>query len=419
MLSVWSSGEVVVLWLHRRLWAALLGAGFCIATGAAGAQVSAPGADVVARGAYLARAGDCVSCHTASGGAAFAGGYRLDTPFGYLLSPNITPDVATGIGRWSADDFYRSLHQGVNQRGQDMYPAMPFDFYTRLTREDSDAIFAYLRTLAPVDHRVVVNHLRFPFNQRWSMMAWRELYFTAGTYRPDPTKPASWNRGAYLVEGLGHCSACHSPRNALGGIERDKAYAGATVDGWFALNLTSELHTGLGSWTAAQIATYLKTGAAPGKTTALGPMDLVVKNSTSHMSDADLAAMAEYLKDLPANSTLRQGKPAPDPNRAAGAALYLDHCAGCHQAGGRGIPGVFPPLAGNGVVVAPDPANILKVVLNGVPPQGRYIPMPGFAQQLDDQQIADMANYVRTSWGNAANPNTTGAMVAALRAAAR
>jgi mono/diheme cytochrome c family protein len=238
-------------------------------------------------------------------------------------------------------------------------------------------------------------------------------------YRPDPTKPASWNRGAYLVEGLGHCSACHSPRNALGGIERDKAYTGATVDGWFALNLTSELHTGLGSWTAAQIATYLKTGAAPGKTTALGPMDLVVKNSTSHMSDADLAAMAEYLKDLPANSTLRQGKPAPDPNRAAGAALYLDHCAGCHQAGGRGIPGVFPPLAGNGVVVAPDPANILKVVLNGVPPQGRYIPMPGFAQQLDDQQIADMANYVRTSWGNAANPNTTGAMVAALRAAAR
>ncbi|HYN62147.1 MAG TPA: c-type cytochrome [Rubrivivax sp.] len=371
--------------------------------------------DAVARGAYLARAGDCVSCHTAAGGPPYAGGYKLDTPFGYLLSPNITPDAATGIGRWTADDFYRAMHQGVNRHGQDMFPVMPFDFYTRVTREDSDALFSYLRSLPPENHAVLVNHLRFPFNQRWSMMVWRELYFSPGTYKPDPAQSAAWNRGAYLVEGLGHCSACHSPRNALGGIEKDKAYTGATVDGWFALNLSSELHTGLGSWTAEQIATYLKTGAAPGKSTSLGPMALVVKNSTSQMSDADLAAMATYLKDIPANSTLRSGKPAPDATRTAGAALYLDHCVACHQAGGRGMPGVFPPLAGNNVVVAADPADILKVVLNGVPPQGKYMPMPGFANQLSDQQIADLSNYVRSSWGNGAAPNTTAAMVARLR----
>jgi mono/diheme cytochrome c family protein len=402
---------------RRRLQAVLLCFGLALLAGNAVAQTSA--ADLVARGAYLARAGDCVSCHTAPGGQPYAGGYQLDTPFGYLLSPNITPDGATGIGRWSADDFWRALHQGVNQRGQDMYPVMPFDFYTRVTREDSDAIYAYLRSLPAVSNAVVVNHLRFPFNQRWSMAVWRELYFSEGSYKPDPSKSAAWNRGAYLVEGLGHCSACHSPRNALGGIEKDKAFTGATIDGWFALNLTSELHSGLGSWTVEQIATYLKTGAVAGKTTALGPMALVVKNSTSQMSAADLLAMATYLKNIPANSTLRQGKPAPDPTRAAGASLYLDHCAGCHQAGGRGMPGVFPPLAGNGVVLSSDPADILKVVLHGVPAQGKYVPMPAFAGQLNDQQVADLANYLRTSWGNGAAPNTTAAMAARLRGATR
>lgn len=367
------------------------------------------------RGEYLARAGDCISCHTANGGAPYAGGYQLDTPFGYLLAPNITPDDETGIGRWSSADFYRAMHDGVNKRGQDMYPAMPYDFYTRLTRADSDAIFAYLRTLKPVINAVDINHLRFPFNQRWSMAVWRELYFSEGTFKPDPSKSTSWNRGAYLVEGLGHCSSCHSPRNALGGIEQNKAYTGASIDDWFAPNLTANLHTGLGEWTAADIATYLKTGAVAGRTTAFGPMAEVITNSLSHLSDADLAAMAEYLKAIPPNSSLRTGKPAPDPTRVRGATLYMDHCGGCHQAKGRGIPGVFPPLAGNGAVIAPDPSNIIKVVLKGLPQRGAYIPMPALGGQLDDQQIADIANYVRTSWGNDAQPNGTPAMVARLR----
>jgi mono/diheme cytochrome c family protein len=372
-------------------------------------------APVVQRGEYLARAGDCISCHTANGGAPFSGGYRLETPFGYLLAPNITPDAQTGIGNWSSDDFYRAMHHGVNKRGQDMYPAMPYDFYTRLTRADSDAIFAYLRTLKPVSNAVDINHLRFPFNQRWSMSVWRELYFDEGTFKPDPAKSVSWNRGAYLVEGLGHCSSCHSPRNALGGIEQAKAYTGASIDDWFAPSLTSNLHTGLGAWSVADIATYLKTGAAAGRTTTFGPMAEVITNSLSHLTDADLAAMAEYLKAIPSNSTLRTGKPVPDATRVRGATLYMDHCGGCHQAKGRGIPGVFPPLAGNGAVIAPDPANVLKVVLRGLPQRGNYIPMPALGGQLDDQQIADIANYVRTSWGNAAQPNSTAALVAKLR----
>jgi mono/diheme cytochrome c family protein len=372
-------------------------------------------AQQVQRGEYLARAGDCISCHTVKGGSPYAGGYRLETPFGYLLAPNITPDPETGIGRWSADDFYRAMHDGVNKRGQDMYPVMPYTFYTKVTREDSDLIYAYLRSIKPERNAVDVNHLRFPFDQRWSMAVWREMYFTEATFKADPARTPAWNRGAYLVEGLGHCSACHSPRNALGAIEKDKAFSGATIDGWFALNLTSNLHEGLGEWTSDQIATYLKTGAYKGKTVAVGPMAEVVQNSLSHMTDADLKAMVEYLKSLPANSSLRAGAPVPDEPRQGGAALYIDNCSGCHQAKGRGILGVYPPLAGNGVVTASDSANILKVVLGGIPARNGYMVMPSLAGHLNDQQIADIANYIRTSWGNSATPNATAAMVAKLR----
>jgi mono/diheme cytochrome c family protein len=371
----------------------------------------------VQRGEYLARAGDCISCHTAKGGERYAGGLRLDSPFGYMLSPNITPDPETGIGRWSSADFQRAMHDGVNNSGKDMYPLMPYDFYTKITREDTNAIFAYLRTLKPVRNQLTSNHLNFPFNQRWSMAAWRELYFTEGTFKADAAQTPSWNRGAYLVEGLGHCSDCHSPRNIMGAIEKDKTFTGATIDGWFALNLSSNLHTGLGQWTVDEIATYLKTGAYKGKTTALGPMAEVVQNSTSHLTDADLQAMAEYLKSIPASSTLRTPRKLPDDKRLEIAALYLDHCSGCHQAQGRGIPGVFPPLAGNGVVLAGNPANIIKVVLGGIPALGKYTPMPSFASQLTDKGIADIANYIRTSWGNTASPNATPAMVAKMRRA--
>jgi mono/diheme cytochrome c family protein len=373
------------------------------------------GASVEQRGEYLARAGDCISCHTAKGGAAYAGGLAMDTPFGRLVAPNITPDVATGIGSWSADEFYRAMHEGIDKRGEDMYPVMPYTFFTKVTREDSDAIFAYLRTVKPVRNAVEVNQLRWPFDIRSTMATWRALYFTPGTFVANPLQTAAWNRGAYLIEGLGHCSACHSPRNALGAIEKGKAFTGATVDGWFALNLTENLNTGLGEWTPSQIVAYLKTGASKGQSTTLGPMAEVVHNSLTHLTDADLRAMATYLKSLPPDSGLRTPYGEPDPTRKRGAALYTDHCSGCHQAGGGGIPGVFPPLASNDAVIAAEPADILKVVLQGIPARGNYIAMPSFGRRLTDRQIADIANFVRTSWGNRAAPDATPAMVARLR----
>jgi mono/diheme cytochrome c family protein len=383
-----------------------------VASSCLGAVASA---NEIEEGEYLARAGDCISCHTAQDGAAYAGGLRLDTPFGYLLSPNITPDPETGIGHWTAEEFCRAMRDGVNIHNLDMYPVMPYTFYTKVTQKDCNAIYAYLRTLKPVRNAVNINHLRFPFDYRRTMGFWRELYFTAGTFKPDPRRTPSWNRGGYLVEGLGHCSACHSPRNALGGIKSNKQFTGATIDGWFALNLTSNLSTGLGDWTTEDIVSYLKTGSSKHKSTALGPMAEVVRNSLRYLTDADLSAMAEYLKSLPPNSSLRTEAPVPDPTRRRGALLYMDHCGGCHQAKGRGVPGVFPPLAGNDVVLAHDPANILKVVLGGIPARNGYIAMPSFARQLNDQQIAEIANYVRTGWNNSAMPNATAPMVAKLR----
>jgi mono/diheme cytochrome c family protein len=401
-----------------RFWIAIAGltSGILCALPAAAAATAEGTQSIAQRGAYLAAAGDCVSCHTADAGKPFAGGYRINTPFGDLLAPNITPDPDTGIGRWSAEDFYRALHQGVNRHGQDMYPAMPYTFYTRVTRADSDAIFAYLQTVPAVRNAVEVNHLNFPFNQRWTMAGWRELFFTEGTFAPDARKSASWNRGAYLVEGLGHCSACHSPRDVLGGIEQKHQYTGADIDGWFAPNLSSNLHVGLGSWTAQEIATYLKTGARPGTTTAFGPMAEVVHNSTSQLTDADLAAMGEYLKSLPPESPLRAARAAPQQSQVRGASLYMDHCSACHQAKGRGMTGIFPPLAGNGAVIARDPGNVLQAILKGIPMRNGYVAMPSFATQLNDQQVADVANYVRTSWGNTAVANATAADAAKLRA---
>lgn len=367
-------------------------------------------------GEYLALAGDCISCHTAPGGKPYAGGLKMQTPFGYLLSPNITPDIETGIGSWSKDDFARALHDGVNKKGQDLYPAMPFTSYTKVTRADVDAIYDYLRTLKPVSNAVKVNQLDFPFNIRSSMMVWRELFFKPGFFKPDPKQSDAWNRGAYLVEGLEHCSACHSPRNIMGAIKPSKEFTGAVIDGWYALNLTSAPIVGLGSWSSQEIANYLKTGKNPGKTTAFGPMEEVVHNSTSHLKDTDLLAMATYLKSLPANSSLMAEHRKLDMNKVEGARLYIDNCSGCHQSSGRGIMNVIPPLDGNPAILAPDGADIIKVVIRGINARNGFIPMPAFASKLTDDEIATIANYVRTSWDNSASANVTAAQVKKVRA---
>jgi mono/diheme cytochrome c family protein len=372
-------------------------------------------ADAAKRGEYLARAGDCFSCHTTPGGQPLAGGLRMDTPFGALITPNITPDDETGIGRWSADDLYRAMHLGVNKAGQDLYPVMPYTFFTKVTRADVDDIYAYLRTVKPVANRVDVNQLRFPFDIRLTQMAWRELYFTEGTFAPDPKKSAQWNRGAYLVEGLGHCGACHSPRTILGGIKRGERLTGAHVDHWFALNLTNDLRRGIGKFSDKQLVAFLKRGAVKGKTTAVGPMREVVHNSLSYLTDDDLMAIAVYLKSQPARGTPSPAASSFKPDSKA-AHLYLDHCAPCHQAKGIGMPGAIPPLAGNPVVLAPDPSDVLSVVLGGVPARGAYMAMPSFASLRNDD-VAGIVNYVRTSWGNTASQPVRADTVQAIRTA--
>ena len=368
------------------------------------------------KGAYLATAGDCISCHTAPGGKPFAGGLKMKSPFGYLLTPNITPDEATGIGSWTKDEFFGALHNGVSKKGYDLYPVMPFTSYTKVSREDVDAIYDYFRTVSPVSNSVEVNHLDFPFNIRSSMIVWRELFFKPDFFKPDPNQSSVWNRGAYLVEGLTHCAECHSPRNLMGAKESSKLYTGAAVDGWYALNLTSNIATGLGTWSPQDIARYLKTGSYPGKTTALGPMEEVVHNSTSKMTDADLMAIATYLKTLPPNSKLNGADRQVDSTRFEGVRLYVDNCSGCHQSTGKGIAKMIPPLAGNPVVMAPSGADIVKVVIRGIQARGGYIPMPSFAARLSDEEIAELANYIRTSWGNSASANVTSAMVKKIRA---
>ncbi len=371
--------------------------------------------DAVKDGAYLATAGDCTSCHTAPGGKPFAGGLKMANQFGYLLTPNITPDIETGIGSYSKDDFFRVLHNGVNKKDQDLYPFMPYGAYTKVTREDSDKIYDYLRTIQPVSNSVEVNHLDFPFNIRSSMIVWRELFFKPGTYKSDPAQSAAWNRGAYLVEGLGHCSSCHSPRNLMGAIENSKAYTGSVIDGWYALNITSNPLTGLGKWSAQDIARFLKTGSYESKTTALGPMEEVVHNSTGKMTDSDLLAMGTYLKTLPANSSLSEDQKKVDANTLVGTRLYIDNCSGCHQSSGRGITGVIPPLAGNPAVIAAQPNNIIKVIIRGITARNGYIPMPSFASRLNDQEIVEITDYIRSNWGNTANPDATKALVEDIR----
>lgn len=370
----------------------------------------------IQEGQYLVTAGDCVSCHTAPGGKPFAGGLKMANQFGYLLTPNITPDIKTGIGGYSKDDFYRVLHNGVNKKDQDLYPFMPYVAYTKVSREDSDKIYDYLRSVQAVSNPIEVNHLDFPFNIRSSMIVWRELFFKVGAYKPDTSQSAQWNRGAYLVEGLGHCSSCHSPRNLMGAIENSKAYTGSVIDGWYALNLTSNPLTGLGKWSAEDIAQYLKTGSYEGKTTVLGPMEEVVHNSTRKLTDADLLAMGTYLKSIPANSSLSENRKKVDKTYLTGTRLYIDNCSGCHQSSGRGIQGVIPPLAGNPVVMAAEPNDIVKVMIRGIQQRDGYIAMPSFASRLSDQEILEISNYIRSSWGNGPDSNTSITLVEKIRA---
>ena len=408
--------------MKRPLKQALLAGAVC-ALAFAGASRADNLFNQVERGKYLVDAGDCMDCHTVSPDKPFAGGRALQTPFGAIYSANITPDPTTGIGNWSADQFYRAMHEGIDRGGHRLYPAFPYPYYTHVTREDADAIYAYLRTIPAIANRRPANALPFPLNQRAAMRAWNWMYFSDGAFKPDPKKSPEWNRGAYLVEGLGHCGACHTPKNFAGADEKSSAYNGGNLSDWFAPNLGPDLRAGLGRWSVNDVVEYLKTGRN-NFSGATGPMSEVVQYSTSKLTDNDLHAIATYLKDLPGKQqgggNSDNAKAAADSNVAnAGKEIFNDQCAECHGADGSGEPTYFPPLKGNANAQQADPTTVIRVILEGartVPTKARPTPfsMPAFNWKLTDAQIAAVATYVRNSWGNAAPPVTAG-QVAPLR----
>jgi mono/diheme cytochrome c family protein len=367
--------------------------------------------ELVARGAYLAKAGDCMACHTVRGGLAYAGGLEMQTPFGAVLTPNITPDRQHGIGNWTADDFWRALHNGKSRNGRLLYPAFPYTDYTRVTRADADALYAYLRTVPPQAQPNSPHRLRFPYNQQLALAAWRALYFQPGVYREDSKQSIEWNRGAYLVQGLGHCSACHSGRNALGAANDGLGGGIIPIQGWYAPALTSDAEAGLGDWDTQHVVALLKTGVSP-RATVFGPMATVVRQSLQHLDEPDIRAMAVYLKTLP-QPARKDKAPLPPPTESqqamldAGASLYDTHCVKCHMANGQGKPPGYPPLAGNRALTTDNAANAIRIVLNGGFAPGtagnpRPYGMPPFGHVLDDTQAAAVVSYLRNSWGNRA-----------------
>jgi mono/diheme cytochrome c family protein len=362
--------------------------------------------DLLERGRALTIAGDCVACHTEAGGARYAGGRAIDTPFGTLLSPNLTPDPEAGLGSWSDDEFVAAVRDGQG-RGHHLYPAMPYPYFSRMSRADVLAIRAYLNTLEPVRHKVEPNQLPFPFNIRMSMIGWNALFFKPGELAPVANKSAEWNRGAYLVEGPGHCGACHTDKNFLGGDKADRSLQGGLLQGWFSPDLTGDPRTGLGSWAVEDVVAYLQSGHNK-HAAATGPMAEVVADSTSHMPEADLRAMAAYLKDLPPHDKAPTPLAPTDPVMQSGEALYVDHCAACHAAAGTGVADLFPPLKGSPMAQSNDPASLLQIVLHGTQnvatdraPTGPS--MPSFGWKLSDAQVADVLTYIRNAWGNAAS----------------
>lgn len=380
---------------------------------AAGADFAASPA-VLARGALLARAGDCMACHTARGGAPYAGGRLLATPFGAIATPNITPDRASGIGAWSADDFWRALHNGKSRDGRLLYPAFPYPNYTRVTRTDADALYAYLHALPAVRQPNAPHQLRFPYNTQAALAGWRLLYFTPAVFAPTPTRSPQWNRGAYLVEGLGHCSACHSARNSAGAS--DDRLGGALMPGgdWYAPSLTAAGEAGQQHMAVADIGALLHTGISNSASVA-GPMAAVVEGSLQHLGKDDITAMAVYLQALPATPLplLQPRLLAPTPQllqqREQGRQLYDKHCIACHGADGKGMPPHYPALAGNRALTMDPAVNPIRLVLHGgfapaTSGNPRPYGMPPYAQVLNDAEVAALLSYLRASWGNQAGP---------------
>jgi mono/diheme cytochrome c family protein len=379
--------------------------------------------ELIARGAYISRAGNCMGCHTTRGGTPFAGGVSINTPFGAVYTSNLTPDREHGLGQWTPQDFWRALHNGRSRSGRLLYPAFPYANYTQVTREDSDALFAYLQTLPASPQPNQPHELRWPYDTQPALAVWRAIYFSPGVYQADARKSPEWNRGAYLVQGLGHCSACHTPRDALGASDESMPLSGGLIpmQNWYAPSLTSPAEAGVADWDTQHIVSLLKIGTSQ-RGAVTGPMAEVVLGSTQYLSVPDLTAMATYLKALPQSEVpvssvsvpvpvptpapvLPAGQsPPPVPIRVGGK-LYEKHCAQCHRMDGQGVAGAYPPLAGNRAVTMRTTANLVQIVMRGgfapaTEGNPRPFGMPPFVLVLTDSETAALLTWVRSAWGN-------------------
>ncbi|SOD30143.1 Cytochrome c, mono- and diheme variants [Variovorax sp. YR752] len=383
------------------------------------AEAFAATPQLVERGRYLALAGNCAGCHTTRGGQPYAGGLPIETPFGTIYSSNLTPDDKAGIGGWSSAHFWRAMHNGRSKDGRLLYPAFPYPNFTQVTREDSDAIYAYLRSVPPAAEPNKAHRLRFPYDTQAALAVWRVLSFKPEPFVANAGKPAEWNRGAYLVNGLGHCIACHGSRNSLGATETKLGLSGGliAVENWYAPSLNDPHEAGVADWPAADVVALLKSGVAP-RGSVMGPMADVVFRSTQYLSEADLTAMASYLKDLPdapkpeADAVIAKAPIRRDAGTMTrGAKIYDQRCAYCHGDQGQGAAGAYPPLAGNRAVNMARPTNLIQVIAHGgflpsTPGNPRSYGMPPFGQTLDAAEVAAVLTYVRGSWGNDSAPVT-------------
>ncbi len=357
----------------------------------------------IERGKYISVMGDCAACHTVPGKPTYAGGYKLQTPFGVIKASNITQDKESGIGKWTLEQFDKAVRHGIGRHGY-LYPAMPYTAYAKMNDQNISDLWTYMQTIEPVKQKVVENELPFPYNQRFLLAGWNLLFFRDQQFVPVPGTSAQVSRGDYLVNGPGHCAACHTAKNVLGG-DVAEALQGGSLQGWHAPDLTPNTHTGLGRWTTEDIVTYLKTGTGH-HSVASGPMQEAVENSTQYLSNEDLTAIALYLQQLPKSPYQKPvAITANDPQMVRGQFVMEAQCSACHRSDGTGVRNMIPALKGNGLVNAPTPETLLQVVLNGVEgpvtdsnPTGAG--MPGFAWKMSDDDIAAVLTYIRNSWGN-------------------
>jgi len=387
---------------------------------------TSPSSETLQAGRYLVQAGNCIACHTARGGAPLAGGRAIDTPFGAVFSSNLTPDPDTGLGRWNAQHFWRALHHGRSKDGRLLTPAFPYNHTTLINRADADAMFAWLQSLPAVQQITPSHQLRWPLGTQPALAVWRSLYFKAGSYQAEPQHDAVWNRGAYLVQGLGHCAACHSPRNALGANPSVNDFSGGWMYGanWWAPSLTDPVQTALAETPLTAITQLLKTGRS-GEHHTTGPMGEVVQYSTQFLTDADLQSMALYLQSqaqaaVPMPKLAVKARAVLPDVATRGAKIYEQHCAQCHGEQGQGQAGAYPSLAGHRAVLQKDTTNLVQTVLyGGYPPatlgNPRPFGMPPYILTLDDKDLAAVLTHLRTQWGNHA-PEVTPLEVNRIRA---